>query len=97
MRTQKFGIEIEMTGITREKAAKVIAKYFGTESSYIGGSYQAYNAKDRQGRIWKVMSDASITCQRKTESGSKVIAGAIILQKSSVRFLPMKISRIYRK
>lgn len=75
MRTQKFGIEIEMTGITREKAAEVIAKYFGTESSYIGGSYQAYNAKDRQGRIWKVMSDASITCQRKTESGSKVIAG----------------------
>ena len=35
MRTQKFGIEIEMTGITREKAAKVIAEYFGTESFYI--------------------------------------------------------------
>ena len=25
MRTQKFGIEIEMTGITREQAAQVIA------------------------------------------------------------------------
>ena len=33
MRTQKFGIEIEMTGITRERAAKVIAGYFGTSSS----------------------------------------------------------------
>ena len=28
MRTQRFGIEIEMTGITREKAASVIAGYF---------------------------------------------------------------------
>lgn len=75
MRSQKFGIEIEMTGITREKAAGVIAKYFGTESSYAGGSYGTYNAKDRQGRIWKAMSDASIICQRKTASGGKVIAG----------------------
>ncbi len=32
MRTQKFGIEIELTGITRERAAEVIAEYFGTES-----------------------------------------------------------------
>ena len=29
MRTQRFGIEIEMTGITREKAAETIAAYFG--------------------------------------------------------------------
>lgn len=75
MKTQRFGIEIEMTGIAREKAAEVIAKYFGTESSYAGGSYGTYNAKDRQGRIWKAMSDASIICQRKTASGGKVIAG----------------------
>lgn len=75
MKTQKFGIEIEMTGITREKAAKVIAKYFGTASTYAGGSYSAYHAADRQGRIWKVMSDASITCQKKSESGGKCIAG----------------------
>lgn len=28
MRDQKFGIEIEMTGLTRQKAANVIAAYF---------------------------------------------------------------------
>ena len=39
MRTQRFGIEIEMTGITREKAAEAIAEYFGTESFYIGTYY----------------------------------------------------------
>ena len=48
MRTQKSGIEIEMTGITREKAAKVIAEYFGTESFYIGTYYETYGAKDRE-------------------------------------------------
>ena len=75
MRTQKFGIEIEMTGITREDAAKVIAKYFGTTSAYIGGSYAEYQATDRQGRIWKAVSDASITCQKKTAAGGKSMAG----------------------
>lgn len=75
MRTQKFGIEIEMTGITRERAAQVIAGYFGTASSYRGGSYSAYHATDRQGRVWKAMSDASITCQKKTAAGGKSMAG----------------------
>ncbi|WP_207645232.1 amidoligase family protein [Ruminococcus sp. YE282] len=28
MKTQNFGIEIEMTGITRSTASKVIAGYF---------------------------------------------------------------------
>ncbi|MCM1267483.1 MAG: amidoligase family protein [Bacteroidales bacterium] len=75
MRTQRFGIEIEMTGITRERAAKVIAEYFGTASSFVGGGYSAYQATDRQGRVWKAMSDGSITCQKKNARGSKVIAG----------------------
>lgn len=74
MKTQRFGIEIEMTGITREKAAEVIARYFGTVSSNVGGSYSAYHAPDRQGRIWKAMSDSSITCQKKT-AGGKSMAG----------------------
>ena len=40
MKTQKFGIEIELTGITREAAAAVIAEYFGTESCYAGTYYR---------------------------------------------------------
>lgn len=75
MRTQKFGIEIELTGITRKKAAEVIAKYFGTTASYAGTCYDAYQAIDRKGRIWKCMSDSSIVCQKKTASGSKSMAG----------------------
>ena len=39
MREQKFGIEIEMTGITRQRAAEVMAAYFSSAASYDGGSY----------------------------------------------------------
>lgn len=65
MKTQTFGIEIELTGITRETAAKVIAEYFGTTSWYVGSGYDTYEATDRQGRKWKAMSDSSIRAERK--------------------------------
>lgn len=65
LKEQRFGIEIEMTGITRAQAAEVTAAYFGTESSYIGSYYDTYAALDRQGRQWKFMSDGSITAERK--------------------------------
>lgn len=75
MKSQKFGIEIEMTGITRKKAAEVIAAYFGTTVNYVGTGYDTYTATDKQGRTWKCMSDASIVCQIKTASGGKCMAG----------------------
>ena len=31
LREQKFGIEIELTGLTRKRAAEVIGKYLGQE------------------------------------------------------------------
>ena len=34
MKKQNFGVEIELTGITREQAANVIAAYFGTQTRY---------------------------------------------------------------
>lgn len=60
MRSQRFGIEMEMTGISRKKAAEVIAAYFGARAVYDGGSYDAYHVTDGQGRNWKVVSDTSI-------------------------------------
>lgn len=62
---QNFGIEIEMTGITRIRATDVIAEYFDTIREYEGSYYDTYFAKDASGRKWKVMSDSSIDCQRK--------------------------------
>lgn len=63
MQNQKFGIEIEMTGLTRQKAAEVIANYFNSYSHYDGGGYKAYSVMDNQDRIWKIMYDSSITAE----------------------------------
>ena len=65
MKAQRFGIEVELTGITRKEAADIAAAYFGTSSRYLGAGYDTYAALDNQGRQWKFMSDASITPQRK--------------------------------
>lgn len=65
MKTQKFGIEIELTGITRQKAASIIADYYGCSYEYVGGGYQTYEAFDNQGRRWKAMYDSSIRAEKK--------------------------------
>lgn len=62
-----------MTGITREKAAKVAAGFLGGESRYVGTYYKTFTASDRQGRIWKFTFDSSIEAQRR-ENGRKVSA-----------------------
>ena len=51
MRTQTFGVEIEMTSITRQVAADVAAEFFGTTSTHIGGGYDKYAATDTSGRL----------------------------------------------
>ena len=60
MRTQKFGIEIEMTGITRAAAAQVIAGHFDTSATHVGGGYDTYTVRDNENRQWKLVSDSSI-------------------------------------
>ena len=66
MRTQKFGIEIEMTGLTRNAAAKVLAGYFHTSATSIGGAYDTYIVRDSSDRQWKIVSDSSIRCESRT-------------------------------
>lgn len=75
MKKQNFGVEIELTGITREQAANVIATYFGTQAHYLGTYYKTYGATDRKGRTWKAMSDGSILTERKSASHGRVSAG----------------------
>lgn len=74
IKKQNFGVEIEMTGITRQEAAKVIAAHYNTNATYIGTYYQTYGATDTKGRTWKAMSDSSIRTEKKS-GGSKVSAG----------------------
>lgn len=60
IKDQCFGVEVEMTGITREQAARALAEYFGTTPSYYGGVYDTWKVCDPEGKEWKLMSDASI-------------------------------------
>lgn len=66
MKYQALGVELEITGLTRKKAAEVIAGYFRTRSVYEGGIYNKYSIVDEQGRTWQVVRDSSIHPQYKS-------------------------------
>jgi len=69
VRTQRFGIEIEMTGITRKEAAEVMAKFFNNLVYHPGGSYDEYQTLDQEGKKWKIVSDSSLVPMKKTKDG----------------------------
>ena len=63
MKNQTIGVEVEMNSITRQKAAKVAAAYFGTgryENTAGRNGYSTWSAWDTQGREWKFQKDVSI-------------------------------------
>jgi len=65
LKNQKFGVEIEMTGITRKKAAKIVGEILGSRpTGSSGGCYDTRQIKDQASRIWKVMRDSSISASR---------------------------------
>ncbi|AGL03642.1 amidoligase family protein [Desulfoscipio gibsoniae] len=74
MKNLTFGIEIELTGISREAAAKAVAGYFGTSAHYLGGGYDKWEAPDNQGRSWFIMNDSSIRPETKRQ-GKRIAAG----------------------
>ncbi|NFK79413.1 amidoligase [Clostridium botulinum] len=73
MKNQTIGVEIEMTGITREKASKVISKFLNGEIKRSYDSYDTYKVTAPDKRIWKIMSDASIRTIKK-EKGTLISA-----------------------
>ena len=58
-----------MTGISRKQAANIVAEMFGTRAYYIGGSYEAWGVKDREGKNWKFVLDSSIIALVRTSTG----------------------------
>lgn len=69
IKDQCFGVEVEMTGITRRQAADALAAYFGTTPQYLGTYYDTWGVTDPEGKEWKLMSDGSIRPERKTVDG----------------------------
>ncbi len=72
---QYFGTEIEMTGITRQRAAEKVAELFGTRTVCDGGYYGVWSVTDQEGKKWKFMYDGSIYTERR-ERGRVVRAGS---------------------
>jgi hypothetical protein len=61
LKNQLFGVEVEMTGISRAKAANLVAEVLGTTASQPDTTcYQTRIIIDQSGRKWKVMRDSSI-------------------------------------
>jgi hypothetical protein len=67
IQNQNFGIEIELTGITRVKAAEIIAAYYGTNATrhHESDGYDTSRALDRKNRWWKCSRDISIRPEAK--------------------------------
>ena len=69
IKDQCFGVEVEMTGITRRQAAEALAAYFATTPEYLGTYYDTWGVTDPEGKVWKLMSDSSINPEQKTATG----------------------------
>ncbi|MEE0913646.1 MAG: amidoligase family protein, partial [Ruminococcus sp.] len=47
-------------------ASKVIAGYFNTTATHLGGVYDSYSIRDGDDRQWKVVRDASVRCENRS-------------------------------
>ncbi len=65
MFTNQFGLEVEFTGITRQEAAKTAAYYLNGMVDVSEDYYDTHKITVPDGRVWKVMYDGSLHCQKK--------------------------------
>ena len=73
LKNQLFGVEVEMTGITREKAAAIVAEVLGTTASRPDSTcYETRTIVDQEERKWKVMRDSSIASIRNDGSNAPI-------------------------
>lgn len=76
MFTKNFGIEVEFTGITRADAARVVAEHLGGQINQVSDYYDTKEVIAPDGRVWKLMYDGSITCQKRV-NGRRVSADSL--------------------
>ena len=57
IKDQCYGVEVEMTCITREQAAHAVAEYFGTTPRHGHDYYDSWYVRDPDGKKWRFMSD----------------------------------------
>ncbi len=57
----KLGVELETIQRDRGTVARAIQSVVGGEVTHTGGTYDAWEVRDRLGRIWRVVADSSLT------------------------------------
>lgn len=63
IKDQCFGVEIELTGITRAEAAEALGAYFETTPQRSYDNYDSWYVPDWEGKQWRIMSDSSIRAE----------------------------------
>ena len=85
LKEQRFGVEVEMTGISRKKAADVLAEVFGAIAGEPDGTcYHTRIIKDQKDRKWKVMRDSSITPVRNDNSNAPMDEYSILSARGQI-------------
>ena len=63
MRWKRYSIAMDMTGITRKRAAEILAETFKSDYKYNFDS-GGYTIKDRRGRIWNLLPSDNIKAEK---------------------------------
>lgn len=74
MKNQTIGVEIEMTGITKAKAAEVTASFLEGKIARECDGYDTYRIIAPDQRVWKIMNDASIKTMKNINGKLKTIS-----------------------
>lgn len=69
MKDQKWGMELEFTGMTRERAAMKIQEVVGGTIHNTYSDHNGWYVQAPDGRKWKIMGDASIDTERGGKRG----------------------------
>lgn len=80
IKNQKFGIEVEMTGITKKRAQRVVAKALNSTNTGREHHYDNHYVIDSNGRMWKCEHDGSIrtTHSDGTPTGSRLFSVELV-------------------
>lgn len=77
MRWKKYGVEMDMTGITRKAVAEILAEQFDTKVVF-WLSDNGYNVPDQNQRLWRILPSDSIKAEK--YSGEKVVGANYMYQ-----------------
>lgn len=77
MRWKKYGIEMDMTGITRKAAAEILAEQFQTTSDFCLED-NGYHVQDQNQRLWRILPSNNIKAEK--YNGEKVVGANYMYQ-----------------